>query len=186
MHAAIGLVLTRGLDAKESVRRVARALAVGPAVPLDEAAKDVERAFAALRSEGVLPGVRANGGPGRPAGPTWGRRGADAGAGADGTASEGDVALRLEYPFAEASADGAKLVVGYVDLVASGADGALTVIDFKTDRAPTRSAREEYPAYVKQVRQYAAVLARGGEGRPATRAGLLFTETGRVEWCEEG
>ncbi|MBK6692819.1 MAG: hypothetical protein IPG50_11500 [Myxococcales bacterium] len=43
VHAAIGLVLTRGLDAKESVRRVARALAVGPAVPLDEAVRDVER-----------------------------------------------------------------------------------------------------------------------------------------------
>ncbi|MBK6692818.1 MAG: PD-(D/E)XK nuclease family protein [Myxococcales bacterium] len=69
--------------------------------------------------------------------------------------------------------------------MASRTDGTLTVIDFKTDRAPTRSAREEYPAYVKQVRQYAAVLERGaGPARDA--AGLLFTETGRVEWCEGG
>lgn len=158
VHGAIGLALTRKLSADEAVRRAARMLDADPDVvakiPLGEAVSDVTRTLACLAREGIA-----------------------------GAAARGSAEVRLEYPFAEPTADGTKLVVGYVDLVAVPIGGRLVVLDFKTDRAPTRSAAEDYPAYVKQVRAYADVLM-WSEQAPGVVAGLLFTETGRVEWCE--
>ena len=88
--------------------------------------------------------------------------------------------LRLEYPVA-APRDGT-LLLGYVDLVASG-DGEVRVVDFKTDAPPARDVRQSHPDYVEQVRTYARMLVELGvatEGK--VRSGLLFTADGLVRW----
>jgi len=54
VHRALGLVLERGLAAPAAVERAAREM--GRSEHLDEAVNDVERALAALRSDGVVNG----------------------------------------------------------------------------------------------------------------------------------
>ena len=89
--------------------------------------------------------------------------------------------LRLEYPVA-GTADGGRMLVGYVDLVAAS-DRFLDVIDFKTDQPPTGAVDALYPEYVRQVRLYADLLVRAGAaGDRQTRCGLLFTAASRIEW----
>jgi len=88
--------------------------------------------------------------------------------------------LRLEYPVA-AARDGT-LLLGYIDLVASGEGGAV-VVDFKTDAPPAGEVRQTHPDYVEQVRTYARMLVELGiaaEGK--VRPGLLFTADGVVRW----
>jgi ATP-dependent helicase/nuclease subunit A len=89
--------------------------------------------------------------------------------------------LQLEYPVA-GSVEEDTLVSGFVDLLVAQPDG-LSVIDFKTDAAPRGDVRDEYRAYVEQVRAYARVLEASGvpELRVA-RAGLLFTADGGLRW----
>ncbi len=88
-------------------------------------------------------------------------------------------AFAVEYPLA--AAEGPLLLTGFIDLLVAR-DG-LTVIDFKTDGAPTQSAQVDYPAYVEQVKTYVRVLEGAGLAPSGkVRGGLLFTETGKVEW----
>src|SRR5438874_6207860 len=47
---------------------------------------------------------------------------------------------------------------GYIDLVAAG-DGAVDVIDFKTDAPPQGPVEQAYPKYAAQVRAYGRLLA---------------------------
>jgi hypothetical protein len=57
------------------------------------------------------------------------------------------------------------------------------VVDFKTDAAPGRSAREDYPHYVAQVEAYVRVVVAGGlSGVNRARGALLWTHTGALEW----
>jgi ATP-dependent exoDNAse (exonuclease V) beta subunit len=121
---------------------------------LDEAVADVERTVACLRAEGLVRG-----------------------------------AYRLEYPVAldERAPDGEGwLVVGSIDLL--GVDGdRLDVIDFKTDRAPPQGAlvAQTHAAYVAQVSAYVRMLDRTSVSAGKTvRAGLLFTEKGKVWWLD--
>jgi ATP-dependent helicase/nuclease subunit A len=88
--------------------------------------------------------------------------------------------LRLEYPVA-APADDGRLIVGYIDVLASAGD-RLDLLDFKTDDAP--ASRDEIAVeYIAQVRAYARMLdvpaIRGGR---ILRYGLLYTADGRVHW----
>jgi ATP-dependent helicase/nuclease subunit A len=87
--------------------------------------------------------------------------------------------IRLEYPVGMVEAG--RLLTGYVDLVASVGDRAI-VIDFKTDRAPKEAARDSYPQYVAQVAAYVQMLAAAGVAGNDLRGGLLWTETGTIEW----
>ncbi|BDG08592.1 UvrD-helicase domain-containing protein [Anaeromyxobacter paludicola] len=88
--------------------------------------------------------------------------------------------LRLEYPVAAAA--GKKLLAGYVDLL-SAADGALEVIDFKTDQPPEGDVQDSHPDYVAQVRRYGEILAQLGLSQGRTvRCGLLFTADGGLRW----
>ena len=89
--------------------------------------------------------------------------------------------LQLEYPVA-GSVEQDTLVSGFIDLLVAEPAG-LCVIDFKTDAAPRGDVRDEYPAYVEQVRAYAKVLEASGvpELRVA-RAALLFTADGGLRW----
>jgi len=91
--------------------------------------------------------------------------------------------LQLEYPIAGAC-DGDLLVSGYIDLVAAG-DGAVDVIDFKTDAPPQGPVEQAYPKYAAQVRAYGRLLAGAGvlTGR-RLRCGLLFTADGIIRWVE--
>ncbi|MFT3912659.1 MAG: UvrD-helicase domain-containing protein [Anaeromyxobacteraceae bacterium] len=96
------------------------------------------------------------------------------------------VDLRLEYPVALATPDGAKLVQGYVDLVGlRAATGRLAVVDFKTDQPPGPGERVEdtHAAYVAQVQAYARTLeALGLAPAGSVEAGLLFTADGVFRW----
>jgi ATP-dependent exoDNAse (exonuclease V) beta subunit len=88
--------------------------------------------------------------------------------------------LRLEYPVA--MVEEGHLVSGYVDLIAV-VDGVATVLDFKTDRAPVQPARLSHPEYSAQVDAYVRMLACTElSGITRFRGGLLWTETGRVDW----
>ena len=87
--------------------------------------------------------------------------------------------LRLEYPVG--IVDAGRLLTGYVDLVAFVGERA-TIIDFKTDRAPEGAARDSHPEYVAQVEAYVHMLAGGRIGVSEPRGGLLWTETGTIEW----
>jgi ATP-dependent exoDNAse (exonuclease V) beta subunit len=88
---------------------------------------------------------------------------------------------RLEYPVA-ASLNASTLVSGYIDLLIAAPD-ELCVIDFKTDAVPAGDVHANYPAYVTQVRAYAAVLDRAGiVGTKSTKTGLLFTADGGLRW----
>lgn len=92
----------------------------------------------------------------------------------------GSPALQLEYPVA--IVEQGSLVSGYVDLVAI--DGpSCSVVDFKTDRAPAAAARDSHPEYVAQVEAYVRMLSAAElPCVSAPRGGLLWTETGRLEW----
>jgi len=88
--------------------------------------------------------------------------------------------LRLEYPVA-AARDGL-LLSGYVDLLALR-DGAVVVVDFKTDAPPEGDVVESHPAYAEQVRSYGRILRELGVAREAeVRCGLLFTADGGLRW----
>lgn len=87
--------------------------------------------------------------------------------------------IRLEYPVGMVHAG--QLLTGYVDLVAFVGDRAM-VIDFKTDRAPEGAARDSHPEYVAQVGAYVQMLDGAGVGGSDPRGGLLWTETGTIEW----
>jgi ATP-dependent helicase/nuclease subunit A len=92
--------------------------------------------------------------------------------------------LRLEYPVARASSEGAALVQGYVDLLGRRAGRAgLAVIDFKTDAppGPGEDVVATHPAYVEQVRAYARLVAALGLAADV-EAGLLFTADGGIRW----
>jgi ATP-dependent helicase/nuclease subunit A len=90
--------------------------------------------------------------------------------------------LQLEYPVALAR-DG-RLLAGYVDLLAATAAG-LAVVDFKTDAPPEGDVAAAHPAYVEQVRSYAAILEALGLAAPGTvRAALLYTADGELRWVE--
>jgi ATP-dependent exoDNAse (exonuclease V) beta subunit len=73
-------------------------------------------------------------------------------------------------------------MTGYIDLVAfTGDDGV--IVDFKTDRAPSEPARDSHPGYVAQVEAYARMLAAAETvSAEKIRRGLLWTETGKLEW----
>jgi ATP-dependent helicase/nuclease subunit A len=66
-------------------------------------------------------------------------------------------------------------VSGQIDRLAAGAD-AVWIGDFKTDRAPPRSAAAAPAPYRLQLALYRAVLAGLYPGRPI-RAALVFTQT---------
>lgn len=83
--------------------------------------------------------------------------------------------VRLEYPVA-APAEGGKLLLGYVDFVVAKGD-ELVVVDFKTDAAPKGDVIVTHAEYVEQVRTYSHML-----GAKRGRAGLLFSEDGRMRW----
>ena len=88
--------------------------------------------------------------------------------------------LRLEYPVAQGR-DGL-LLQGYIDLLGSR-DGAVTVVDFKTDPPPEGDVAATYSSYVEQVRSYGRILVDLGVARPgAVKCGLLFTADGRMRW----
>ena len=88
--------------------------------------------------------------------------------------------LRLEYPIATGEAG--KLLLGYLDLLATK-DGGLVVVDFKTDAPPKVGVAESYPAYVEQVREYGRILVKLGLAKAgAVRCGLLFTGDGGMRW----
>jgi ATP-dependent exoDNAse (exonuclease V) beta subunit len=91
--------------------------------------------------------------------------------------------LRLEYPVA-AAWDGGRLLTGYIDLVGV-ADGALVVLDFKTDTPPPGRVEAAYPEYARQVRLYGRLLEAAGLGaHRGVRCGLLFTGDGEIRWVE--
>lgn len=90
--------------------------------------------------------------------------------------------MRIEYPIAGASSDRAKLFVGSADFIALR-DGAIDILDFKTDPAPLEPVESEYPAYVEQVRRYGEILSSSQGGPKLGRVGLLFTEDGKIRWC---
>jgi ATP-dependent exoDNAse (exonuclease V) beta subunit len=85
------------------------------------------------------------------------------------------VTIRLEYPIAFAR-DGA-IVSGFLDFV-SAPPGGTVVVDFKTDQPAVADLLAAYPAYVRQVETYAAVIG-------ARRAALLFTATGELAWLPD-
>jgi len=90
------------------------------------------------------------------------------------------VDLRLEYPVAQGR-DGL-LLQGYIDLLGSR-DGAVTVVDFKTDAPPEGDVAATHSSYVEQVRSYGRILVDLGVARPgAVKCGLLFTADGRMRW----
>jgi ATP-dependent helicase/nuclease subunit A len=69
-------------------------------------------------------------------------------------------------------------VAGTVDrLVVSGRD--VMVLDFKTNRAPPRTAKEVAPVYLRQMAAYRAVLAAIWPGR-TVRCALLWTDGPRL------
>lgn len=82
--------------------------------------------------------------------------------------------VRLEY--AVAGARDGQLVSGFIDFLSAG-HGDVVVLDFKTDRWPRgiEDVTVAFPAYVAQVRTYAALIG-------AQRSALLFTSTGRLAW----
>ncbi len=88
--------------------------------------------------------------------------------------------LQLEYPLAIAR-DG-QLLGGYVDLLSAGADGTVTVIDFKTDAPPAGDVHATYPAYVAQVQGYGRILQALGVAKAGVRGGLLFTAERFIRW----
>ncbi len=92
--------------------------------------------------------------------------------------------LRIEYPVAGSSADGA-LLGGYIDLIAAD-DEIVSVVDFKTDRSlDARSPEESFPAYVLQLDGYLRLLRQAGIGEARRmRAGLLFTDQGTLHWID--
>lgn len=72
-----------------------------------------------------------------------------------------------------------------MDLLAAGADGVVTVIDFKTDAPPADDLHATHPAYVAQVRGYLRILEALGVAKGGARGGLLFTAEPFVRWIEE-
>jgi ATP-dependent exoDNAse (exonuclease V) beta subunit len=83
------------------------------------------------------------------------------------------------------AADGV-LLSGFVDLLAAD-DTTMTAIDFKTDVAPQAAAARVYPEYAAQLRLYGEMLrASGMVGTRELRLGLLFTESGRIDWVDAG
>ncbi len=156
MHRAVGHALRSGATPAIALQRARAATALD--VHLEDAEADVVRCLDALARAGIV--------------------------------ADQCEAMRLEYPIV--GRDGARMLVGYVDLLAARiADGSaeLVVIDFKTDAldlpatAPAIDAAARFPDYVAQVRTYARVLTDAGiaQGR-RVRAGLLFTQRGRLEW----
>jgi ATP-dependent helicase/nuclease subunit A len=101
-------------------------------------------------------------------------------AGIDGS---GAATVSTEYPLSMLSAEG-HLLSGFIDLLAAD-DGTMTAIDFKTDVAPKAAAARVYPEYAAQLRFYGEMLrATGLVGGRALRLGLLFTESGRIDWVD--
>lgn len=95
-----------------------------------------------------------------------------------------DATLRLEYPVCGASRDGASMLIGLVDLVAIQPDGAVLVIDFKTDTPPQAEAANEYGAYAEQLALYERLLRAAPDLRPRSfRRLLLFTADGSLHTC---
>ena len=73
---------------------------------------------------------------------------------------------------------------GYIDLVAAG-DGAVDVIDFKTDAPPRGRVEQAYPKYAAQRARLRPAARRGRRpDRPCFRCGLLFTADGIIRWLE--
>jgi hypothetical protein len=63
------------------------------------------------------------------------------------------------------------------------ADTLIPAIDFKTDVAPKAAASRVYPEYAAQLRLYGEKLRHAGVvGDRELRLGLLFTESGRIDW----
>lgn len=89
------------------------------------------------------------------------------------------IVRRFEYPVGALvpDGDGHALAFGYIDFVA--ATEPMTVIDFKTDRAPEGDAASALPHYARQVRTYGQILR---PDAPSMRCGLLFTESGKIAW----
>ena len=89
---------------------------------------------------------------------------------------------RLEFPVWSAITS-EHLVQGFIDLLVEK-DGALIVIDFKTDAAPAVEIEVAHPAYVAQVRAYRGLLEGANvRGNRDTRCALLFTADGGIRWC---
>ncbi|HXQ23632.1 MAG TPA: UvrD-helicase domain-containing protein [Candidatus Acidoferrales bacterium] len=91
------------------------------------------------------------------------------------------VAVALEYPLATAW-HGGKLLTGFIDLLAVGADTAM-VIDFKTDAAAPGGLPAAHARYARQLRLYGEMLRTAGlVGDRQLRLGLLLTATGKLHW----
>ncbi|MBI5500831.1 MAG: UvrD-helicase domain-containing protein [Deltaproteobacteria bacterium] len=96
-----------------------------------------------------------------------------------GLLARSGVQVRLEHPVA-GPGPGGTLLSGYADLLATTPAG-LILVDFKTDPPPAGPLSAVYPAYVAQLRTYAALLApvARAAGVPL-RAYLLFTASGAM------
>jgi ATP-dependent exoDNAse (exonuclease V) beta subunit len=152
VHRAICLVLLHSLSPGEAVARASKAS--GLAENLDVAGADVERAIEALRRENVFA--------------------------ASGFIGSGACEIDLEVPIAGEGSEGTMLV-GSIDLLVADGTSSYTIIDFKTDRAPTGTVVSTHPQYVEQVRTYAALVGRA-TGVTKLQCGLLFTDDGTVHW----
>jgi ATP-dependent exoDNAse (exonuclease V) beta subunit len=90
---------------------------------------------------------------------------------------------RLEYPIGGTHGNG-HLVQGFLDLLATGANGELVIIEFKTDSSPSGDVTINYPAYVTQVLEYRDLMYDAGvRGDAPTKCALLFTGDGQLRWC---
>jgi ATP-dependent helicase/nuclease subunit A len=93
--------------------------------------------------------------------------------------------LTTEYPLSMVAGEG-ELLTGFIDLLAVD-DATMTAIDFKTDVAPRAPGARVYPEYAAQLRLYGEMLRSAGVvGVRQLRLGLLFTESGRIDWVDTG
>ena len=72
-----------------------------------------------------------------------------------------------------------RLVEGFIDLLYEDADGALVVVDYKTDDVGGAELRRRMEAYAVQGRTYAELL-RAVTGRDVARCEFVFAATGQV------
>ncbi len=100
---------------------------------------------------------------------------------AEGIAGSATTTVTTEYPLSMLAAEG-QLLNGFIDLLAAD-DETMTAIDFKTDVAPQAQGARVYPEYAAQLRLYGEMLRSAGViGARQLRLGLLFTESGRIDW----
>ena len=90
-----------------------------------------------------------------------------------------EVTRYAEYPVVMPDGQG-RLITGYIDLVVCARD-SVWIIDFKTDPPPEEPLELAYPDYVKQIALYKELLGKATDIKAPTRAGLLFSATGRLE-----